>query len=166
MDPLVIRLASPSDARQIAEMSRCLIEVGLRGWTWHPGRVAKAIRARDSNVVVVEATGLMAGFAIMEFGDTRAHLSLLAVSPRHQRSGVGRRLMSWLEEAALAAGITTISLELRLNNFGARCFYRLLGYTETARLPGYYRNIETAVRMARDIRRRIPSPLPSLPRLP
>ena len=33
-----IRLANPADAYEIAVMSRYLIEVGLRGWTWPPDR--------------------------------------------------------------------------------------------------------------------------------
>ena len=89
----------------------------------------------------------------MDFGDTSAHLSLFAVKPTHQRCGIGRRLMAWLEEAALTAGIATINLELRSINFAARTFYRMRGYKETSYIPGYYRGVETAVKMARDIRR-------------
>lgn len=152
----VIRLASPADAYEIAVMSRYLIEIGLRGWSWHPERVVRAIRARDTNVLVAEVEVHVVGFAIMEFGDTKAHLSLLAVKPAHQRCGIGRQMMEWLEEAALAAGIATISLELRTNNFAGRSFYHMLGFKETAYIPGYYRGVETALRMSRDIRRAIP----------
>lgn len=150
-----IKLASPADAYEIAVMSRYLVEVGLRGWSWPPERVAHAIRARDTNVLVAEVKSHLVGFAIMDFGDTAAHLSLLAVKPSHQRCGIGRQLMAWLEEAALTAGITTINLELRVNNFAARMFYRLLGYREVSYIPGYYRGLETAVKMSRDIRRAI-----------
>jgi ribosomal protein S18 acetylase RimI-like enzyme len=117
---------------------------------------AKAVRARDTSVVVAEVERNFVGFAIMEFGDIKAHLSLLAVKPSHQRCTIGRQLMEWLEDAALVAGITTINLELRTNNFGARCFYRMMGFKETAYIPGYYRGVETAVKMSRDIRRAIP----------
>jgi ribosomal-protein-alanine N-acetyltransferase len=153
MPATVYRLANPGDAYEIAVMSRYLIEVGLRGWTWPPERVAKSIKARDTNVLVVDVKNTRVGFAIMDFGATTAHLSLLAVKPTHQRCGIGRKLMAWLEEAALTAGITTVSLELRSNNFAARTFYRMLGYKELAYIPGYYRGVETAVKMARDIRR-------------
>jgi len=153
-----IRLARPRDAHEVAVMSRCLIEVGLRGWAWHPARVARAMRFRDGCVIVAEVRQRIAGFAIMEFGDTSAHLSLLAVKHSEQRRGIGRSMMDWLEESALTAGIRTVTLELRLNNFGARCFYGMLGYKETAQVPGYYRGIETAVRMTRDIRRAVPKP--------
>jgi ribosomal-protein-alanine N-acetyltransferase len=146
-------------------MSRYLIEVGLRGWTWPPERVAKAINARDTNVVVADVKRHLVGFAIMDFGDTSAHLSLLAVKPTHQRCGIGRQLVAWLEDAALAAGITAVSLELRSNNFPARTFYRMLGYKELAYIPGYYRGVETAVKMGRDIRRVAPKMLTSGKRL-
>lgn len=150
------RLAVPADAYEIAVMSRYLIEVGLRGWSWPPERVLRAIRARDTNVLVAEVKGNLVGFAIMDYGEVSAHLSLIAVKPNYQRCGIGRRMMAWLEETALAAGITTISLELRVNNFGARAFYRMLGYKEVSYIPGYYRGQETAVKMTRDIRRVIP----------
>ena len=154
-----LRLATPADAYEIAVMSRYLIEVGLRGWTWPPERVAKAIKARDTNVVVADVRQNLVAFAIMDFGDTSGHLSLLAVKPSHQRCGIGKQMMAWLEDAALTAGITTVSLELRSNNFAARTFYRMLGYKEMSYIPGYYRGVETAVKMSRDIRRSVPTTL-------
>jgi len=157
------RLANPADAYEIAVMSRYLIEVGLRGWTWPPERVAKAVRARETNVLVADVNQHVVGFAIMDFGDTSGHLSLLAVKPTHQRCGIGRQLMAWLEKAALTAGITTVNLELRSNNFAARAFYRMLGYKELAYIQGYYRGVETAVKMARDIRPVVPSTLREMP---
>lgn len=156
MPDIVIRLATPADAYGIAVMSRCLVEIGLRGWTWHPARVAKAIRSRRTNVLVAVIARKPAGFAIMEYGDTRAHLSLLAVQPALQRRGIGSSMMAWLEESALTAGIGAITLELRTNNFAARCFYQSLGFSEAAYIPGYYRGEETALRMSRDIRPVIP----------
>ena len=66
----VIRLARDTDAHPIAVMSRCLIEVGLRGWSWDPSRVARAIHNRNTCVAVAEVDHKIAGFAIAEFGDT------------------------------------------------------------------------------------------------
>ena len=150
------RLALPADAYEIAVMSRYLVEVGLRGWSWPPERVAKAIRSRETLVVVAEVRRHLVGFAIVEFGDVQAHLSLLAVKPPYHRCGIGRSLLYWIEDSALVAGIGTITLELRANNYGARSFYRLVGFEEGAYIPGYYRGVETALRMSRDIRRNVP----------
>ena len=155
MPSLIFRLARLPDAHPIALMSRELIESGMSGWSWDPQRVTRSIRSHHANVVVATVHGHMIGFAIMDYGDTQAHLSLLAVRPAHQRCGIGRRMMAWLEESALVAGIATINLELRTINQAARDFYRTLGFTETAYIPGYYRGVETALRMSRDIRRHV-----------
>ncbi len=147
--PCTLRLARGRDIQQIAVMSRCLIEVGLRGWTWHPTRIARALRGRETCVLVAEVEGRFAGFAITEFGDARAHLSLFAVQPAHQRRGIGMAMIEWIMESVLIAGITQIDVEMRSNNFAARCFYEALGFLPTGQLAGYYQNIETAVHMQR-----------------
>jgi len=156
MNQTVLRLAAPPDAYEIGIMSRYLIETGLPGWSWPPERVMRAMRAVETNVLVARIHSHLVGFAIMEYGDTRAHLSLLAVKPSHQRCGIGTQLLAWLEQSALTAGIVTMTLELRATNYGARCFYQRLGFKEAAYIPGYYRGVETALRMSRDIRRQIP----------
>jgi hypothetical protein len=58
-----IRLARDTDAQPIAVMSRCLIELGLRGWSWDPARVTRAIRHRDTCVVVAQSDDQLSGFA-------------------------------------------------------------------------------------------------------
>lgn len=156
MPQLTLRVARPPDAYPIALMSRALIEAGLNGWSWDPDRVARSIQSRDTIVLAATVQNPLVGFAIMNFGDTQAHLSLLAVSLSYQRCGIGTQMLKWLEESALVAGIATINLELRAHNHAARDFYRALGFHDSAYIPGYYRGIETALRMSRDIRRHIP----------
>ena len=148
---LTLRLAAPADAAPIAAMSRELVETGLP-WSWTPERVARNLRQRDTLVLTAREGERRAGFAIMQFGDERAHLSLLAVRPDYQRRGVARRMLEWLTESALTAGIARIHLELRESNQAARRFYLKHGFAETVRIPGYYRGMETAVRMLREIR--------------
>ncbi len=148
---LKLELAAAADARPIALMSRELIEADLP-WSWTPERVARNLRQRDTLVLSVRDSERLVGFAIMQFGEERAHLSLLAVRPSYQRRGVGRRMLQWLTDSALTAGIARIHLELRAGNAGARRFYLEHGFTETLRLPRYYSGVETAVRMLRDIR--------------
>lgn len=152
--PYRLRLADGGDIHEIAVMSRCLIEVGLRGWTWHPTRVARALRARETCVLAAETQDRLAGFAIAEFGDNRAHLSLFAVKPAYQRRGIGLAMIEWLIDSALTAGIDHITVEMRANNFAARSFYEALGFARNQYIAGYYQNIEAAIRMRRDLRRR------------
>ena len=148
---IAVTLAVPADATPIAIMSRDLIETGLP-WTWTPERVARNLAQRDTLVVTARDGTPLGGFAILQFGEERAHLSLLAVRPEYRRQGVARRMLLWLTESALTAGIASIHLELRETNLDARGFYLDQRFAETVRIPGYYRGGETAVRMLRDIR--------------
>jgi ribosomal-protein-alanine N-acetyltransferase len=76
----------------------------------------------------------------------------MAVRPAGQRRGIARRMTQWLIETAMTAGIASIHLELRAQNKDGFAFYRALGFSETLRLPGYYRGRETAIRMIRVLR--------------
>ena len=150
---LSLRLARPVDATTIANLSRDLIEYGLR-WRWTPMRVAASIRAPDVNVLVACIRGNIAGFAVMRYGDADAHLDLLAVAPPYRRLGVGRQLLEWLEKCAVVAGIFSVALEVRAGNDGAQLFYKRMGYRTLVQLPGYYQGTEAALRMGRDLSRR------------
>ena len=163
---ITIRLAEPKDAQAIAVMSRDFIETGL-GWKYDAVRVLRAIRDPETLAVVAcegakAGRGAIAGFAIIEMGDERAHLVLLAVRPASRRLGIGERLLEWLLESARTAGMASIHLELRSGNDAARRFYRAMGFYETVLVPGYYRGgegrKEGAIRMLRVLRAPGPPP--------
>jgi ribosomal protein S18 acetylase RimI-like enzyme len=143
-----LRLARASDAREIAEMSRDLIEQGL-SWSWTPARVQHFISGVESSVVVARREQRIAAFAIMHFGDEVAHLNLLAVAPDHRRQGLGRQLIDWLTATAIEAGVFRINLELRTRNEPARIFYEHLGFDQLGVVQGYYQGREAALRMSR-----------------
>ena len=176
---ITIRLADPRDAQAVALMSRDFIESGL-GWKYDAPRVLKAIRDRETTAIVAceggksaghtapppgagDARNGFAGFTIMELGEERAHLVLLAVRPSHRRLGIGQRMLEWLLESARVAGMASVHLELRAGNDAARRFYRAMGFYETVLVPGYYRGVEGgrkegALRMLRVLR--VPGPVP------
>ena len=168
-------LALATDACEIAEMSRDLIEQGLT-WSWTPARVQHFIMGSDSSVIVARRgearrgdaprcdarrrdaprgdarrrdAPRIAAFAIMHFGDDVAHLNLLAVAPEYRRQGLGRQLMDWLTATAIEAGVFRINLELRTQNDQARAFYESLGFDQLGVVQGYYQGREAALRMSR-----------------
>lgn len=145
-----IALAQAPDVERIAIMSRDLIEQGLR-WSWTPRRVAASVRSPQANVVVARLDSRIVGFGIMRYGDDQAHLDLLGVCRDHQRMGLGRRLIEWLERPALFGGIAEIVLEVRTENHAAQAFYQRLGYRKIAEIRGYYQGRESATRMERQI---------------
>jgi len=143
--------ARVGDAERLAAMSRALIETGLKP-AWGAARIRWHVRDAESVVLIARLPAMVAGFAIMRYGEDIAHLNLLAVDPAHRRRGIARALVRWLEETALTAGTFIIGLELRASNEGARNLYRALGYRELGQIPGYYQGVESAIRMARDVR--------------
>ena len=153
MDPrsIVLGFARRSDALTLALMSRDLIEAGL-GWEYRSDRLARLIADPETVALVARDGADVIGFAVMTFGDERAHLTLLAVSPTYQRRGIARRLIAWLMDSATVAGMSSIHVELRAGNTAARRLYRSAGFVETLRLPGYYRGQENALRMIRMLR--------------
>lgn len=145
-----IGLAKACDCRMLADMSRRLIEDGLP-WSWNEARIRSCLRNPECAVIVARHGRRIAGFAIMEFHEEHAHLSLLAVRPGYRQRGIGRALVEWLEATARVAGTFLVRLELRAGNAPARQFYVQLGYRETGVSPNYYAGHEDALRMTRDL---------------
>jgi ribosomal-protein-alanine N-acetyltransferase len=154
--PYRLEPARACDAVRLAAMSQAHVEAGLKP-AWGAARIRWHVRDADSVVLTARLAAVLAGFAIMRYGDDVAHLNLLAVDPAHRRRGVARALVQWLEETALTAGTFIIGLELRAGNEAARGFYRTLGYRELGQIPGYYQGVESAIRMMRDVRGRCES---------
>jgi ribosomal-protein-alanine N-acetyltransferase len=152
----VLKPARGADAALLAAMSAAHVERGLKP-AWGAARIRWHVRDAESIVLTARIASAriasaIAGFAIMRYGEDVAHLNLLAVDPTHRRRGIGRALLRWLEESALLAGAFIIGLELRAGNESARTFYRAMGYRELGEIPGYYQGLESAIRMARDVR--------------
>lgn len=151
MDAIIeLSLAKPADAHALAQMSRDLIENGLR-WSWKPARILNMIRHPDCVVLVARTRIGIAGFALMEFHEVHAHLNLLAVKPAKRRSGIGKALITWLEESCQVAGVASIFLELRADNTSAKRFYESLGYRQGRTVEGYYQGREDALTMVHQL---------------
>jgi ribosomal-protein-alanine N-acetyltransferase len=145
-----IRLAKLGDAPRIARMSRTLVEAGLP-WTWTARRVAEHMKQRENLAVIAAAGGELAGFAMAQFGSQRVHLALLCVAEHRRRQGLGRRLVHWVEETAVTAGLFELRLEVRESNRAAQRFYASLGYKPSGAAALYYSGIENAIRYTRDL---------------
>ena len=156
---ITLEIARPADAARLAALSRATIEIGLEP-AWTESRVRRVMADRETVVLLARTRTVggvappgLAGFAIMGFGDSSAHLNLFAVAPDFQRRGVGRRMLRWLECTARVAGTFTVNLEVRARSLDAQSFYLDCGYLPGVRIPGYYQGVEDAIRMSRDLRR-------------
>ena len=125
MSEIAVRLARLGDAPRIANLSRTLIEAGLP-WSWTPRRVAAHMRTREHLTAIAVDGGALAGFVLAQFGNRTVHVALLGVAPAYQRLGLGRKLVSWVEESASVAGLFLMQLEVRAGNTQALRSNRLV----------------------------------------
>lgn len=146
--PIYLRDADHGEAGAIADASRLHVEYALPV-AWTTRRIKHAIADEATRVLVADAAGDIAGFAIARCGEHALHVMLLGVLPRYRRQRVGARLLDALERDAAAAGLRTARLELRSGNHGARRFYHGRGYWLLGVRALYYGNGEAAAVMAR-----------------
>lgn len=151
MSTVTLGPARMGDASAIAHLSRDLIEADLP-WSWTPRRVAGLMRQRESAAVIARDGNSLAGFILAQYGDESVHIALLGVRNEYRRQGVGRKLVQWVEETAMVAGLFLVRLEVRATKRDARHFYAALDYREMDRVDGYYSGIEDAIKMSRDLR--------------
>ena len=69
---------------------------------------------------------LVACVVAVKLSPTDARIRQMAVSPVHQRKGLGKRVMSELETDLRSRGFTSLVLHARASAVG---FYKTLGYT-------------------------------------
>lgn len=66
------------------------------------------------------------------------HITTIAVSPHHQRKGIGKKLMVELLNRAKEKQMSCSTLEVRASNEPAIKMYEGLGYVTAARRRAYY----------------------------
>jgi N-acetylglutamate synthase-like GNAT family acetyltransferase len=91
---------------------------------------------RDNDFVVAEVRGELAGFGELIVGPAagipqgEAELRGLYIHPRHARQGVGRAIVAYLQEEALARGAARWFVRVTIT---AEPFYRRMGFISMQR---------------------------------
>jgi GNAT superfamily N-acetyltransferase len=102
-----------------------------------------ALAEQGRVVLVAERDGELVGMAHLEPSRAanathRAEVQRVAVAADARGSGVGRQLMTALEEEARARGLTLLWLTTHAGTEAA-WFYEAIGYTELGAMPNYSR---------------------------
>jgi len=109
--------------------------------------------------LVAEVHRKVVGYAIANLrktddGKEEGHLLGIVVDPAYRRRRVGFNLIRHLINLLKDQNIERLSMEVKVNNFGGRKFYSLLGFKESCILKRYYRMrgySEDAVLMTREL---------------
>lgn len=97
-----------------------------------------AARPRRSYVVEEDADGMIVGYAGVDLGGEVADVMTMAVAPRAQGRGLGRRLLEELVSRARADHAAYLMLEVRADNEPARKLYEARGFETLTVRRRYY----------------------------
>jgi len=133
------RLAGESDADALLEFMRAYYAFDGHGFDLEKARVALTGLLRDANLGLVWLIldgGVAVGYVVLCFGYSLEWLGRDAfvdeffLREDYRGRGWGRRTMEFVEEAARAAGVRTLHLEVVRGNAAALEVYRKLGFRE------------------------------------
>lgn len=122
---------------------------------WHENAYYTELSNRAAIYFVARLDGQVVGYGGMWIIMDEAHVTTLAVDPRHQGKKIGERLLQNLMEEAILHGASRATLEVREHNTVAQNLYRKYGFRDAAIRKRYYTdNQENAIVMwADDLRR-------------
>ena len=131
----VIRLAAPPDTRRVITC----VDAAFAGYTQRIGKPPAPMLAAwpdligRGSVYLLEDLGLVAGVLVLEPCPDHLFVETLAVDPKLQRTGVGRRQMAFAETESRRHGLGRIELYTHEVMAEALAFYQALGYHERER---------------------------------
>lgn len=143
-DTATLRVGSREDLAAIAELER---RGFARGERWAASELARAIDDERSHcVLAVDGTAVI-GYALATRSEDGVEIVGVTVAPRWRGRGVGRRLV---ESVLVWSGDARVTLEVRVDNEGARALYASLGFVARGRVAGYYGVHRDALVMVRE----------------
>lgn len=111
---------------------------------WSSFSFKSELRKRKNSLylVVYQASTLVA-FIGARFHPREAHITNIAVAPQFQGKQIGHHLLNLMIELARQNGCECVSLEVRIDNDGAKRLYSSLGFKAMFIRKNYYQDTNT-----------------------
>ncbi|MBI5284286.1 MAG: GNAT family N-acetyltransferase [Chloroflexi bacterium] len=100
-----------------------------------PDRLLAELRQPDTQLILAETGGVLAGSVRLITRDDRAYFGLLATDPALQGRGLASMLIDHVERKARDAGFDALYLQC-VKELGLPPFYASLGYSVITEIPG------------------------------
>src|SRR5258708_5020273 len=121
-----IRFFKPDDKKSVIQLWH---DCGLIVSDNDPSKDIERKRGEHPELFLVALEKeILVGTVMGGYDSHRGAINYLAVAPDHQHRGIGRLLMSSVEEKIIALGCPKINLYVRVNNEAGRDFYEKIGY--------------------------------------
>lgn len=111
----------------------------------------KSLFARGERAALALVEGAAVGCVFMMRTGVELYAHRLAVAPQARRRGVGRALMSYVEQVALTEGCSYVRVGVRLALPQNRAFFEQLGYVAIAEAAHAGYNAPTFVHMVKEL---------------
>jgi ribosomal protein S18 acetylase RimI-like enzyme len=151
MEEISFRIATKKDRNFIRQLSASVFSIFghydeiLTDWFLHPGVIT----------VIGSKNGPPVAFAMLQIGEKETwnasigELLAIAVIPEHQRQGVGRALLNYMEDLALRFRLSAIHLHTGKDNLPAQYLFEKAGYKIAGAEKSYYPKGQSAVKMVK-----------------
>jgi ribosomal protein S18 acetylase RimI-like enzyme len=125
----------PSNDADIEDLAALWIRCGLtRPWNDPRADIAFARKSPNAAILVAKRDGKLCASVMVGHDGHRGWLYYLAVDPKLQREGVGRRMTKAAEDWLRGRGVAKVMLMVRAENEAVRAFYAASGYEEQERV--------------------------------
>jgi [ribosomal protein S18]-alanine N-acetyltransferase len=114
-----------------------LLEASLQSFPWSTGNFADSLAA-GHDARVLRSGSEVVGFSVVMNIVDEAHLLNIGIAKHYQGQGHGARLLRQIIDAARAAGVVRLLLEVRPSNRRAIDFYQAFGFRQIGVRRGYY----------------------------
>lgn len=149
--PLPVRVV-PMRRRHLPAVLRIERQVYPRPWTM--GLYLGELALPSTRAYVVAKVGnRVVGYGGVMFGYDEGHITTIAVDPALQGQRLGHRLLLVLVGRAVARGVRSLTLEVRVTNHVAQALYRKFGFAPAGVRKNYYPEVneDALVMWAHDV---------------
>lgn len=128
------------------------IELATFTMPWSESTFRGLLRRTDSDLLVAEVRGELAGYTVFWAVTDQGELGNVAVAAEFRGKGIGRLLVDAVLDVATERGVREIFLEVRKSNAGAQNLYKTFGFYEVGKRKNYYLEpVEDALVMKVDL---------------
>ena len=124
---MMIRPYVDEDQASVAALWREVFP-GSPVWNHPETDIKRKLAVQRELFVVATVDAEIIGTAMAGYDGHRGWVYYVAVNPKHRRTGIGRALMSSVEEGLARLGCPKLNLQVRASNHQAVAFYERLGY--------------------------------------